>query len=245
MQHRPILPEAIEHYKEAYRFEQQNHFPEAIAALRTVAQLDPGFVGVWRRLGYLLMETQNWEEACDAYERALRLQSTHLISIQSLSIVYQKLNRVAEAESLLKEAIRNCDIDPPSSRLYHSLANVLWRQKRWEEVESNLRSALLADPDSIISYHSLMIFYLMRERLPEALAVCTRILKIEPNYWDAYLGIIEVLEKTDKKAEAHALYQKVAAIKSEEDKVKQRWDGVFGDIQRDVGISSDQFTPFR
>ncbi len=101
--------------------------------------------------GHLLFGAEQWEDAQQAFERAVSLGSSSVSQVLAHAFALRRLDRLEAAENLLRGGIR--DLVDEEGRLHHELVRVLTKQERHEEAIDVLREATthgLTDRDRLI-----------------------------------------------------------------------------------------------
>lgn len=93
-------------------------------------------------LGNTLADAGNTDLAIAEFETALRLDARAIGPRSNLADLYRRLDRDADAETVLREGI---ELDPNAAALRHSLGLLLVRQERQEEGLNELRQAAELD----------------------------------------------------------------------------------------------------
>jgi tetratricopeptide (TPR) repeat protein len=76
----------------------------AVAHLRRAAELAPGEVDAWCRLGETLNKLDDLEGARAAYERAVALDAGHPRALYGLGVVFDRLSRPADATAMYRRS---------------------------------------------------------------------------------------------------------------------------------------------
>src|SRR5262249_30899455 len=119
---------------------------------------------------------QNYQEAANEFEQALRLKPDFEQLRQILADVYEKLGRKADADAVLKRSA-----EPEDARQFYVRGLDLLRLGRLEEALKPLQRAIELDPDFADAYRRLADIYLQMKRTNEALPALERLaaLKVE------------------------------------------------------------------
>ncbi|HEX9394037.1 MAG TPA: tetratricopeptide repeat protein [Gemmatimonadales bacterium] len=76
----------------------------AVAHLRRAAELAPGEIDPWCRLGETLNKLDDLEGARAAYERAVALDAGHPRALYGLGVVFDRLSRPADATAMYRRS---------------------------------------------------------------------------------------------------------------------------------------------
>ena len=119
---------------------QQGRPDFALPRLRHVAQLKPDLFDAWHNIGGAAQTLQLWDEAADAYARALALREDALETRRNYAVVLSASGRVAEAEA---EQRRLASV--PVTRLWALTRLALLRPDAVETAELEAMRAAAAD----------------------------------------------------------------------------------------------------
>lgn len=119
----------------------------ALPEFETAARLDPDYGEAILNTGVALAEVQRWDQAVEAYRRAL--QSPRLMSPdtahQNLGVALYNLRKFKEAEDELRFAIR---LEPTLEAAFYHLGLVMVAQNRRDEAKAAFRQARQLAPNS-------------------------------------------------------------------------------------------------
>lgn len=104
---RDMLP-YLERIKKAFKLADERRYADAIASLRALVAENPGLFDAWDKLGELLLETGQYEEAIDTYRTAMnRAQRFSPEMALSLGEAYLKAEKPGEAEKYADLAMKS------------------------------------------------------------------------------------------------------------------------------------------
>jgi tetratricopeptide (TPR) repeat protein len=128
---------------------EQNQFDPAIAAFEEVLRQEPGNAKAEDNLGLCLEAKNQNEKAIAAYRKAIAIDATATEKVAQpyidLAKLLNTLNRAAEAEPPLSEALK---IEPDSPPAHYELGRALFLLGRLQDSLSQLREAIRLDPDN-------------------------------------------------------------------------------------------------
>ncbi len=123
------------------------HFTAAVANVRKALQLDPNFMKGYDNLGLYYEALGKYEEAIRTYGEAIRLNRERQPSSswppQNLGTLLVKLDRLDEAEPLLRESLR---YDPRFPQAHYQLGLLFERQMKDAEAVQELNQAAALNP---------------------------------------------------------------------------------------------------
>lgn len=132
------------------------------AAVRRFAQTDE----MLYRQGNLLMDSEEFEKAAPAFERALQLNPAHTGSLNNLGICYFHLGRLAESERAFEAMLAR---DPKAASAYNGLGLVRIEQGKRVEAAVDFQKALDSDPRFWEAWLNLGVYYQEEGRREDAL----------------------------------------------------------------------------
>jgi len=174
------------------------------AALEASAQLPV----VHNAVGRLHLVTGHLAEAGAAFQSALRLNGQDAVAMKGLAAVYQRQQRIPEAEALLTRAI---ELQPGNWSSINVYGNFLFGVGRYADAAEQYRRVVYLDPDNFVAMGNLGSVQLMAGDFAGARQSIERSLDIEANeaiY--SNLGIVYYyLGEFDKSAD---IQRKVVAL---------------------------------
>ncbi len=118
--------------------------PDAIAACVKGLQLSPSHVPLLLRLGDLWSKEEKWQEAGDAYARAVSADRNNAEAHSKIAKVHEKLGHQNEAIREYKESVR---LNPEDAHAHLSLGLVFMDVGDPDEALRSIDQALKLDPD--------------------------------------------------------------------------------------------------
>lgn len=137
--------------------------------------------------------------AVDQYERAIAASPTLGKGYNRLGIVYVKLGRFAEAESILGQGIR---VEPASAQLHNNLGYCYLLQEKFQAAETEFRTAVDLSPDYKRARMNLGIVLARTLRLRESAMEFARTVPASVAYYNVALICADMKEYDHA---AHAL----------------------------------------
>jgi tetratricopeptide (TPR) repeat protein len=185
---------------------------EAGEAYHTALGLDPNDPPSNFNYGVILDRTSRTEESITYLLRAAEGDPTDPDAPHSLGIVFNNLGRTEEAITWLKESVNR---RPTQMQAYKLWSEILISQKRYEEAEEVLDTAMEQDrryPPTVCSLSYLYRISHRKNRAAEILEQSARIYPNDPYLW-ANLGHTQLeLDETEK---ARAAYERCLSLNSE------------------------------
>src|SRR5205814_992780 len=206
-------------------------FKEAQAEIEALAEVVPRDARVWMKLGAVFYEQKLWDQAADAFRRAVTLEPSNLRARYFLATTYMDAGKDAEARAELERILR---VDPRSIDARVQLGFLLGRAKRYDEAIAILRDAVNLEPQraELFLYLGTAYFidslgwaYYQQGRYPEALKELKRAVEkakepdpvIYDHLGDAYL-------KNGLQVEALTAWEKALQLDPALGEVKKKFD---------------------
>jgi tetratricopeptide (TPR) repeat protein len=135
-------------------------YNSAITRLKKVIDLDPQMMRAYDNLGLCYDYLGRYEEAITSYNRAVELNRMHPSPSPwphvNLAITLQSVNKPAEAENQLREAL---GYDPRLPQAHYQLGQALEKQGKYADAAQSLERAATLDPTYPEPHYSLGRIY--------------------------------------------------------------------------------------
>lgn len=204
---------AEKHFKRGNLYSQAEKYAEAIQEYRKCVEQDPTRADAYLQLARVYSQRNTPELAIEALDRVLNLQPDNRNAALMKAQVLLANQRYEEAGAQCDRLIEKFTDDPEPRVLK---ARVLQAQKDPLGAIEQLKSALLAHPESIEARLQLGRVYLQTEELELAEAEANKIISdLEERNVDAYLLLTQVAEKRGNLEQALRTIEKVVEIAPE------------------------------
>jgi tetratricopeptide (TPR) repeat protein len=128
-------------------YSRAKRWDEAVDVFDRILKVNPSDGPIYSKLAYIYMQPgysgHSDEKALEYMTKGLELNPTNILGLYNSAILYRRMNRTAEAEDLLRRAIR---INPNFGIAYGLLGEIALGQKRQDEAVGYFREALRLDP---------------------------------------------------------------------------------------------------
>jgi Flp pilus assembly protein TadD len=131
-------------FKEAYDFIRMGREEDGIEKAREFLKTNPDVWNGWFLLGWGLRRLERYDEAREAFIKALDLGSENVDILNELSICEMELGNYEEASAHLERALR---LEPENTKVVSNLGVLALRQGKSDEAEAYFKSVLELDPD--------------------------------------------------------------------------------------------------
>jgi Flp pilus assembly protein TadD len=135
-------------FKEAFDFIRMGREEEGIERIREFLTKHPTVWNGWFMLGWGLRRLGRFEDAVQAFEKALEHGPEQPDTLNELAICHMERDNLTEAKALLSEAVR---IEPENTKIISNLGIVTLRQENREEAEGYFQTVLEIDPEDRIA----------------------------------------------------------------------------------------------
>ncbi|MBL4692028.1 MAG: sulfotransferase [Magnetovibrio sp.] len=187
------LPElAPAHFNLGLSLKKTEDLQGAAAAFRATLKLTPDQVDAWVELGTVVLEmaqskaSDDMEGALQAFDKALALDAEHIGALNQKSLALQYLNRMPEAEALMRKAV---ELAPERPELCLNLGDCLLFTDGEGAIEA-YRKALAQDPAFPGAKTRLALALERMKHTDEASALATQILDRDPQDFQARLALV-------------------------------------------------------
>lgn len=158
---------------------------KAAEEYRKALEVDPESKDAYARLGYALVEAEQYEQAVKIYQRYVALAPDDCDSHSSLGFAYLQQGLTDQAIASYERALEKCPDDPNS---YTNLGKVYAQSGSYpiEAIEAFRRSVEL-NPNDITGYENLAKLYSERKLYPEAIRMYEAILHRDHKMGDRWV----------------------------------------------------------
>ena len=188
------------------------------------------------------------EEAEKLYKKILDTEPTQIAANLNLGLLLVSLNKSGEALPFFKIALEgNSNVE----QYWISYGNVLFSEKKYEEVEAIYRKAIKLKPEFIIIHFNLGVVLTKLGKLEEAEASYKKVIELKPDYVEAHNSLAATLHKLIRPKEAEESFKKTLIINPKHVNALNNLGSIFkerGDYQKAIecyqkALSVDPNTP--
>eukprot|EP00040_Diaphanoeca_grandis_P020953 m.111464 g.111464 ORF g.111464 m.111464 type:complete len:498 (-) comp28123_c1_seq2:78-1571(-) len=195
---------------EATQLWKEQKFVEAEAVCRAALIVDNSNVLLLMRLGSVLDDRDQNDEADRTYRFALTIDPKHSGTLCNLGcLLMEKFGNEVEAKALYLRAL---EAEPSHVNALYNLANLLYySQDRIEEAETLYKRVLALCPTDVDTLNALGGILVNTGKVDEAKALFTQAIEIDPEGTHAMCGLARILENENLGAAINK-YQEVLTI---------------------------------
>jgi Flp pilus assembly protein TadD len=155
----------------------------------------------------------NFEDAAQAYRRALKVKPDLAQAHYGLGLTLARLERYQEAVTSFKEALH---YKPGWTKAYKDLGVTYLKLKRWPEAEKAFKNSLTHQPGDAEAYYDLGVAAGKQGKHKEAREAFEKALRLKPDYIQALnnLGMANI--KLNRWAEAKSSFEKALGLKADD-----------------------------
>ena len=166
----------------------KSDYKTALAYYRRALKIDPNRTQSYILLGKLLSQQGNWQGAQAYYQKAATIEpkSPELCCYRGEALI--NLQRSAEAEQLLRQAI---ELDPQYFKAYYQLGNLLSQQQQWQSAVEAYETAIALSHNSSCggAYYGLGQAYLELQQWQPAASAFKHAVESNPASAWAHYGL--------------------------------------------------------
>jgi len=216
---RALTADEMQVYRQAVQagvqYLNQRRYPQALAALRKAAELQPDNPHTLRLLGNAYAFNDDLDGARETLEMAVLLEPTN-------PGIHYELAQVAlnqgEDDLAMTESRKTLELDPGNPRAHEVLGLVHHRRGDEEAAIEILQSVVSSDPSRVVAIHTLGLCYRAVGRIEESRGAFQAVVKQAPNHLEAYRNLGEVLAGLGDPAGAELANAEYERIKRARDK---------------------------
>lgn len=191
-------------YQLSVQFRILHRLDKALLSIEQAITLEK-LASFYNEKGLILEELGRIDEAQEAYQKAIDLDSYFPDSFTNLANIYQSKKMFTQAEDNYKRAL---SLDNNFLNAHHNLASLLYKQDRKTESLEHYRSALLINPQHISTLYNLAVILEEMGEYTEAAGLYFNILALNahPSYIDFRIAsTLSALATQGKKEKKQAL----------------------------------------
>jgi len=154
----PVSPEDLvksnEYVKEGTEYYKNNDYYAALIKFLMAGDLNPNSAYISNYIGVTYLSLEYYEQAIEAFQRSMALNSKYPSSINNLGSAYFANGDYKKAEKYFKKAIKMKD-DEPSFHL--NMGTLYFEMKKTEKALSEWRTSLSLDPEILSKDDSISV----------------------------------------------------------------------------------------
>lgn len=156
----------------------------------------------WNNLGVIATHENRIADAVECFQKGLKLNPRHLLSLTNLGNAYRVEKRWDEAREVLDRALDGAPDDPEAN---YSLGMVFAQTNETDKAYAHLQQALKARPVYPEALNNLGILLIVTHRQDEAVANFQRCIQVAPTFDQAYLNLARVYAQNGEREKARAV----------------------------------------
>ncbi len=209
-------------------------YQEALDLLSEAAAKEPANPVVFNYLGEAFFRLKRYQEAADALNRAISLDSGYLLPHVGLGIVYDTLGEVEKAKKEFEEALRigSTSPDAPEVKLaagrlkrievreHISKGRILYGAGKTEEALEEYNLAIAKDADNTQASMAAGLIYKQLKRIKESYDAFKKVIGVQPGNVTAHLNMGELHATAGAFEEAIASFREVVRLAPESREAK-------------------------
>jgi tetratricopeptide (TPR) repeat protein len=191
---------------EAKLYTSQECFPEALAAIEIVLQLEPNDIELLCMKAEILVSQERYTEAKPIFELIHSLAPLESHALSQIALCCFQLKQVNEALETYDEAIA---LDPTNALLYTDKGFIFHQLQQYNEAIACYRKSVEFDPDQDKNFDTLAELLSIQGSYEEALQMAEIAINLNPNCLDYYLTKGEILQKLSRHEEALTAFDRI------------------------------------
>ncbi|MDJ0556593.1 MAG: tetratricopeptide repeat protein [Microcoleaceae cyanobacterium MO_207.B10] len=158
------------------------------------------------------LEQQQWNEAVNAYNQAIKLNSDFTWSYYKLGQALNQLQRWDEAITAYNQAIK---LNPNFPWSYYHLGNALTQLEKWEPAIQAYRSFIKLNSDNYWAYQKLAESLVKVGEFESAIANYQTAIKLNPQTKGTHQKLADILFQTNQLEPAEIIYRQAIKLNPE------------------------------
>ena len=138
---------------------------------------DSGFVQVWLEMGRLREQEEEWDDARQAYEKALDTLPTFHDAAMALSDLLRRTGKTRQAVTRLAEMLEQ---DPYDLEALLLLGRALLDDKRYDHALAAFNRALKFETENVTAWFHVGVAHARLHRYAEAVEAWEKVTRIDP-----------------------------------------------------------------
>lgn len=122
----------------------REHFEDAITRYQQTSKLDPEYPGIWFNLGFAHRLLEHYDEAMEAYRRAILQEPADIRPYSEMTAIYMNQDEPRQARAIIEQGVR---ANPESPHLHALFASVLSELGDQHAAQRELAQAEAIAPD--------------------------------------------------------------------------------------------------
>jgi len=110
----------------------------------------PALAGLWNNLGVARAGREQYDEAREAFRRAVELDAAYLLARRNLALLHYRLGELEAATGMLANLLRQ---NPDDAEIGLTYAAALVRQRRWAEAAAVLENMAQQSPSAPVWFY--------------------------------------------------------------------------------------------
>ena len=163
----------------------------------------------WNNLGLLATQQGDTAAAIPLFERALKANPGHFISMVNLGNAYRQQKRWDDARVALSRALAT---QPGDAEANYSLGMVYAQIGDTAQALEHLQKALLARPSYPEALNNLGVLYLRTERRNQAVATFEECIRVAPTFEQSYINLGRVYALEGDAGKARTVLQELIRV---------------------------------
>ncbi|NPA92874.1 MAG: tetratricopeptide repeat protein [Chloroflexi bacterium] len=208
------------------------HHPAAVRILCQVVTWQPENAAAWYRLGGALYKAKKYDQAIQAFQKAIDLDPNDAYPWNGLGLVYEARDKYAEAIRYYQKTL---EIDPKYKWTWNNLGNVYSDLGRYEDAIEAYQKAIALDPKDAVPWNNLGIVYRRLGRYEDAIEAYQKAIALDPKDAAPWNNLGNVYSDLGRYEDAIEAYQKAIAL---DPKDAAPWNNL-GNVYSDLGRYED------
>ena len=159
---------------------------EAVAAFKTVVELNPNYAEGHNNLGVAYQDQGNYEDSIECFTKALSLKSNYAEAHNNLGNSFKDQGNLAKAIAAYEKAI---SLKPNYSAAYSNIGRALHENNNLEKADYALKKSISINPKNFSAYNNLGLLYKDQGKIDEAIDSFEQAISLNRNFISGHLNL--------------------------------------------------------
>ena len=153
---RVLSQDWLNHYGQAERYLELNHFDQATLEFEEVLKIDPESFEAHTGIGFIYIQLGKYDQALASFNKAIEINPEYAQAYDNIGVVYSLKRQYQEAIPYFEKAIY---VNPEYAAAYNNLGSTYLFLNRYPEAVIYYQKAFQIDPQNADSAYNLGVAY--------------------------------------------------------------------------------------
>jgi CHAT domain-containing protein/Tfp pilus assembly protein PilF len=187
-------------------------YETAIKGFKEIIRKDQTFHRAYMKIVDAYLGLKKPEEGIEFFKNLIKGNPSQAYSHLGLAYIYEKTKQYKKAIGEYKKVI---ELNPDISEAYYGFVDSSFRvkgEKEKQELKSFLEEQIKKNPENACLYYGLGLYHLLNREWEKSLALMDRVIKLDPDFWRAYLSMATINYRMSKFQQVIPLLNRVLKL---------------------------------